>query len=83
MVTASQRTLNIRIRNIEEKKYYCEECKKAYRDQEKYTKHLASMKHNPGRYKSYTCPNEACAYTTPLKSRINLHYTSQKHIRNS
>ena len=77
--TQSLATKQQRIRDIENKKYYCIDCDKAYRDKPSLIYHLKGLKHNPERLVSHTCIT--CNYTTRIEANLKKHEKSKKHIK--
>ena len=71
-------TKNQRARDIENKKYYCADCERTFRDKTTLKAHMNSMKHNPDRYAKYTCG--ICNYTTKFKGSLNTHNKTKKHM---
>lgn len=79
-LTTYERTKIQRIKNIQNKKYYCEPCNKVFKDSFDLKNHLAkTKKHNPHLYVIYKC--ECCNFSTKIKKAYNNHLTSKKHIR--
>ena len=72
-------TKNQRIRDIENKKYYCIDCDKAYRDKASLNEHLNGLRHHPERLVSHSCV--ICNYTTRLKANLKKHEKTKKHIK--
>ena len=68
----------LRQKDIENKKYYCVDCDKSFRDKYTLDKHLDGLKHHPERKVMYHC--ESCDYTTKFKHCLKNHLTTQKHL---
>lgn len=64
--------------NIENKKYYCDKCNKAYRDKTQLNRHLRSKKHN-GILTRYKCTHAECSYESKAQYHLNKHLQSRKH----
>ena len=69
---------NLLQENLENKKYYCMDCDKAYRDKTQLDRHLRSKKHN-NNYKRYKCPFNGCLYENSAQWHLNIHMNSRKH----
>lgn len=70
-----------KIEAINLKKFYCEDCDKAFSDKTRINNHLKIKKHNPERYVKYSCQD--CNYSTSHKPRYSLHLESKKHINSN
>ena len=79
MMSNYERTKAQRIKNIAQKKFYCEPCSRAFKDSFDLKNHMGGMKHNPEKYVKYECSH--CNYTTRFKPVYTKHLTSKRHIR--
>ena len=67
-------------KNIEEKKYLCIPCNKAFRDSFTLKKHQDSTKHNPKPPNITTYKCDACGLETINKSNFRTHLATKKHM---
>lgn len=65
-------------KHIREKKYYCEKCDMAYRDQYQLDRHTRGKKHN-NNYIIYYCTFAGCSYSNNTEFHRNKHLLSRKH----
>ena len=71
------------LRCLESKKFFCDPCNKAFRDQTALNTHIATnihTPHPPRPRKHYDC--ELCNFHTLIKTAMTKHCTTAKHQRN-
>ena len=66
-----------RQQNIIEQRFYCNLCKKAFRDEWTLINHLNSLKHKPRPQFYYHC--EPCNYSTTKRNCATQHQNTKKH----
>lgn len=66
-----------RTRDIEAKKYHCQNCNLSFRDSTRLNRHFSSYRHNPNRYVKYDC--DICDYHTTKKNEYSRHLQTKKH----
>ena len=83
MVSEAQKRAKKRYQKkcVDDKKYFCITCNKAFINKITLTRHMNSTVHNPKTKVHYEC--KCCNYNTHNKSYMKLHFKSKKHMKNS